>query len=112
MDTGLIEAFIEDADDDRSEQCAKEGAPATTETCSTDGRCGNGVQLESLATRWLGAVKLRGLNGAGDPSERAAQNVGERLDARDGDTGKSRGLTVAAERVEMLTVARAMQQHR
>src|ERR1044071_2510629 len=100
MDSGLVEAFVEDANNGGAEERSEERAATAAETGAPHSRRRDGGQFEALATGGFGTIKLRGLDRAGDARERAAQDISNRLDASHGNAREARGLAISPKRVE------------
>lgn len=111
MDAGLVQSFVENADNDSADERARHRPDPARKARAADNHGGDGIEFEPLSGRGLRRVELRRVNDPGQTGKRRAQHINDNLVARNSDARKARRLAVASNRVEMLPEARAMQQH-
>src|SRR5690606_33628754 len=111
LDVHEVEAVLDDAEDERADEGADHGAAATEEARPADDDGGDGGELQEVAGRGVGGVRLAG----DDDGRRAGAHAAEDVDGDEhpvhGHADAPGGLAVAADGVDPLPPGDPPQEH-
>lgn len=104
MDTGLVESFVENTDDDGTDKGAGDRTNTTTETGASYYDSRYGIEFKSCSRGWFGGVELGGVDKTCDAGKDGAECVDGDFNGDNGNTAEAGCFAVSANGIDMLSV--------